>query len=79
MGILDKILGHDEPVAEVPPVDDAPCPHTALAQHWDSLDEMGKAELATYRCESCSLEFSYQEARQYLEEPPAVLASTPES
>ncbi len=77
MGILDKILGHDEKTEEnavQTPVTDAPeCPHTALAPHWDALGDMGKKELATYTCESCGRTFSYDQAAPILEHPPEVL------
>lgn len=82
MGFLNKVFGGAKE-AERPAVTDIPapeCPHTALAPHWGSLDEMGKGELATYTCESCGLKFSYDEARLLMEQPPeAVLAAvTPE-
>ncbi len=36
---------------------------------------MGKAELATYTCESCAQTFSYADAQKFLNKPPAVLTS----
>ncbi|MEO8458419.1 MAG: hypothetical protein ABI559_11475 [Chloroflexota bacterium] len=80
MGVLKKVFGHEDekqadatpPVAEVhEPV----CPHTALAPHWDNPEDMGKGELATYTCEACGEKFSYSQAQQYLNQPPAALAS----
>jgi hypothetical protein len=85
MGILDRVLGHraenKQPDArpEVAEVTSENCPHTALVTHWENPADMGKADLATYRCEACDQVFGYDEARQYLEQPPAVLASTPEA
>jgi hypothetical protein len=77
MGIFDKILGRDDETSatqgQAP--DDVACPHTALTPHWDSLAEMGRPELATYRCESCAREFSAEEAKQYLDRPPEVLTA----
>jgi hypothetical protein len=77
MGLLRKILGHEkqaeETKQEIAPEDLAECPHTALTPHWDSLQDMGKEQLATYRCESCGIEFTYEESREYLDQPPGVL------
>jgi hypothetical protein len=36
---------------------------------------MGKDELATYNCEACGRTFTHEQAQQYLENPPAVLAA----
>jgi len=78
MRLLSKIFGRDkaseEPKQhEVGPEDLAECPHTALTPHWDRPQDMGKEELAMYRCESCGLEFSYGDSRQYVDQPPGVL------
>jgi hypothetical protein len=82
MGFLNKVFGggtrlEERPEAEVA---EAVCPHTALAPHWDSLDDMGKNELATYTCESCGRTFPYDEARLLMEQPPEALlaANAPE-
>jgi hypothetical protein len=80
MGILDKLLGRDKPQEKAATAQqttdlDAPeCPHTAMTPHWDSLDDMGKDELATYNCEACGRIFTFEQAQEYLENPPAVLA-----
>lgn len=75
MGILNKVLHHNEAApAENDAVEQEPiCPHTSLSQHWDKLDDMGNKELATYRCESCSAEFNYEDAKILMEQPPDVL------
>ena len=46
----------------------------ALAEKAEPAD-LGKPEKATYTCESCSRVFSYEEAQEFLNKPPAVLAS----
>ena len=38
------------------------CPHTALAPHWDSADDMGKtAKVGFYACDVCQQQFSKDE------------------
>ncbi|MEO8458480.1 MAG: hypothetical protein ABI559_11805 [Chloroflexota bacterium] len=59
---------------DTPEINEPECPHTAMVPHWDQPGDMGKVELATYKCESCSRTFSYQEAQQFLSRPPAVLS-----
>jgi hypothetical protein len=83
MGILDKIFGRydrpTQPEDESVPTEES-CPHTALVPHWDNPADMGVKERAEYRCESCGQTFSYEDALQFLEQPPAVLAGvTPDS
>jgi transposase-like protein len=76
MGILNKILGHDEEAQTMEQaIDAAECPHTALAPHWDSLADMGKKELATYTCESCGRTFNYDQAAKILDHAPTVLTA----
>jgi hypothetical protein len=36
---------------------------------------MGKADLATYTCESCGQTFNNADAQKFLNQPPAVLTS----
>jgi hypothetical protein len=81
MGILDKILGHDgktqpDAAPQTPEMEAPECPHTALAQHWDTVADMGKKELATYNCESCGRSFTYEQAAPILEHPPEVLIAS---
>ena len=68
MSVLDKIFGgtKKESVAvEVPP-----CPHTTLTPRWDSVDDMGKEELATnYICEGCHESFTPDQVRELQETP----------
>jgi hypothetical protein len=80
IGILNKVLHRSEEkedektplgAADLEPV----CPHTALTQHWDKLEDMGKQELATYRCESCYAEFSADEAKLLMDQPPSALVA----
>jgi hypothetical protein len=70
-------LGSDkqEDMPDVPEVKEAECPHTALAPHWQEPADMGKPELTTYACESCGQTFNYADAQQFVNQPPAVLAS----
>lgn len=77
MGILDKVLHRtDEEARDEPRTAEPECPHTALSPHWDKLEDMGKPDLATYRCESCSAEFTAEEAKLLMEQAPEVLAET---
>jgi hypothetical protein len=78
MGILKKVLGGHEDVEQQPApseLTEENCPHTALITHWDEPGDLGKKDKATYTCESCGRVFNYEQARQFLEKPPAVLAS----
>ncbi len=78
MGILNKILGHEDKTKQheiEQATDTAECPHTALAPHWDSLADMGKKELATYTCESCGRTFNYDQAARIMDHAPAVLTT----
>lgn len=82
MGVLKKVFGsRDEETQvnatpDVPEVNEAVCPHTALTPHWDNPGDMGKAELATYTCESCGDKFDYAQAERLMNQAPAVLRST---
>ncbi len=60
---------------DVPEVNEPECPHTALTPHWREPGDMGKAELATYTCESCRKTFPYAQAEQFLTQPPAVMTA----
>lgn len=31
---------------------DAPCPHTSMTPRWDAPEDMGKADVAKYVCDS---------------------------
>jgi hypothetical protein len=62
-------------MSEKPEANEPQCPHTALAPHWQESNDMGKAELATYTCESCGQTFPYAEAQQYLNKPPTALTA----
>ena len=84
MGILDKIFGKGDddkqenraPTQEE--IDAVECPHTAMTPHWESLDDMGKNELATYTCEACGRMFTYAQAKEFMEKPPAVIVAASE-
>jgi hypothetical protein len=65
MGILSKITGQKN--EEQPPEENIVCPHTALTTRWVNPDDLGKAELATYVCESCGETLTYEEARLILD------------
>jgi hypothetical protein len=78
MGILKKVLGHetkDDDRPESGPIAEPECPHTALISHWALPEDLGRPEKATYTCEACGTTFSYAEAQEFLNKPPAVLAS----
>lgn len=60
---------------KTPEVNEVQCPHTALTPHWGQPNDMGKAELATYTCESCHETFNNAQAQQYLHQAPTVLSS----
>jgi len=80
MGILKKVLGQNEDNQEQETITAEPereCPHTSLVPHWDSLEDMGKSEKATYRCEACSRVFSAEEAQEYLNKPPDAITAVP--
>jgi transposase-like protein len=62
-------------MSEKPEANEPQCPHTALTSHWQEPKDMGKAELATYTCESCGQTFPYAQAQQYLNKPPAALTA----
>jgi hypothetical protein len=65
MGILEKLLGRDQPKQTLD--FDTVCPHTSLAQRWRNADELGNRELATYVCTACSEEMTFDQARHILE------------
>jgi hypothetical protein len=78
MGILKKVLSQNEDNREQEPVAAEPereCPHTALVPHWDAVEDMGNSEKATYRCEACGNVFSSEQAQEFLNKPPEVLAT----
>jgi hypothetical protein len=72
MGILEKLLGRDQPKETID--FDTTCPHTSLAQRWRNANEMGNGELATYVCTACDEEMTYAEARAILEPTEPALA-----
>jgi len=81
MRILDKIL-HSETGGDAKreaSLEEPACPHTSVVAHWEMPGDIGRPELATYKCESCGQAFSYYEARQYMETPPPVVASISDS
>jgi hypothetical protein len=65
VGILEKLLGRDQPQETMD--FETECPHTSLAQRWRNADEMGDRALATYVCAACGYEMTYEEARAILE------------
>ena len=63
MGVFDKLFGSNGKKESVA-VETPPCPHTALVPHWDSVNDMGREELATrFSCEACHEDFTPTEAR----------------
>ncbi len=80
MGILKKVLGqHSDETEERSEIVETnhECPHTSLVPHWDSPDEMGKSDKATYRCEACGRVFNSRDAERFLNKPPEAVASIP--
>jgi hypothetical protein len=78
MGILKKVLGggtEEGTAPEVTEVGEPECPHTALVNHWDDPADMGKAEKATYICDACGQTFTYEQAQEFLNQPPAPLVA----
>ena len=50
-------------------VDEAPqCEHVTLIPRWERAEEIGQADkVATYRCEACGTEFTFEEAARLRE------------
>ena len=64
MSFLSKILGREKPSPKAESAQVA-CPHTILLPHWDSIEDMGKEDLATsYSCQSCSQTFTPEQAKE---------------
>jgi hypothetical protein len=72
MGLLDKLFGKDNkseqqeraPEAATAVMEPPPCLHLTLTPRWDSVDDMGKEELATaFVCEACHESFTPEQAR----------------
>jgi hypothetical protein len=69
MGLLGKLFGKEEKTikeeaAPSPPAEPIACPHAALTPRWDSVDDMGKEDLATaFVCDACHESFTPEEAR----------------
>jgi hypothetical protein len=57
-----------EPDPTASPYKNAECPHTVLAPHWDSVEDMGKSDkVISYYCQGCARTFTPEEAKPYLE------------
>jgi hypothetical protein len=53
MGFLNRLLGREETSADVAAAEPE-CPHTALAPHWESVEDIGHSErVSSYRCDAC--------------------------
>lgn len=64
MGIFDKIFGGKEKDATVATIEKPACPHGVMVPRWDSIDDIGHEDKATYFiCESCEEKFSPDEAK----------------
>ena len=64
MGFLSKILGREKTSARAESAA-VVCPHTILLPHWDSIDDMGKEDLATsYSCQACGETFPPDQAKE---------------
>lgn len=77
MGILKKVFGQEEEEQRTANSiqTEHECPHTSLVPHWDSPDDMGKSDRATYRCEACGQVFSFDQAQKFLNQAPEAVAS----
>ena len=63
MGLFDKLFSKDKSDSDVA-VETRPCAHGVIVPRWDSVDDIGKDELATsYFCEACHETFSPAEAQ----------------
>ena len=63
MSFLNRLLGREGRGREPQPEPfDPPCTHGALVPHWDSSEDIGKADrVSRYVCESCKGTFSREE------------------
>jgi len=53
MGFLNRLFGRRETPAEVVAAEPE-CPHTALAPHWESVEDIGHSDrVSSYRCDAC--------------------------
>ena len=73
MTVLGHLFGTGKrkDIARAPEEDRAaPCPHRALAPHWGSVADMGKADRVTvYVCSLCHATFTREEGEKYLHHP----------
>jgi hypothetical protein len=70
MGVFDKIFNRKAGVATASPSTgvEVECPHIVLTGRWDSVQDMGKDELATaFICGACRQTFTPEEARMLRE------------
>ncbi len=66
MGFL-KMFGSKEKERSGSVMELPSCPHTALIPRWDSVDDIGHEDRATfYVCESCQQKFEPDEAREMM-------------
>ena len=81
MGFLSRLFGtreKEEERREKEPEEEVTCPHTALTQHWDLPEQIGKAEIAHYVCDSCAETFTYQQAQMFMEKAPKLFPTEEE-
>jgi hypothetical protein len=63
MGLFGKLLGKDKPIEAGPVTAPGDCVHGVRVPHWDSVEDMGHDERATYFvCESCGQHFTPSES-----------------
>lgn len=65
MSIINRLFGRGSTAeAEAPAADASHCPHVSLAPGWDNPADIGKEAKAThFTCNTCSADFSADEAR----------------
>ncbi len=69
MGFLNRLLGREEAQAREAEAPEPVCPHAALIPHWDSAEDIGKADrVSSYTCESCKASFSREDGTRIVAE-----------
>ena len=64
MKLFGRASGTTAAVAR-PTVQEAGCPHTALAPHWESAADIGKPDKVTaYMCDGCRQQFPRDEGER---------------
>jgi hypothetical protein len=65
MGFLNRLFGRRETSADDVAAAEPECPHTALAPHWESVEDIGHSDRVTgYRCDSCGAVIESEEGEK---------------